>query len=233
MENNRTLTEQTADRLIHYIINEELKEGDKLPSESELMQLLDVSRTTLREAIRMLASRNILESRHGSGVFISRNTGISDDPLGFVFIKDKEKLVGDLLEFRMLIEPRIAARAAMNATSEQVEELSRLADAVEKRYEEGKPHAIEDAAFHAKLGELSGNLVFPNLTPIIFRAINMFIDLTNARLKDETISSHRAIVDAVRRKDVIAAEDAMMLHLIYNRNRLTQQNQAQEEQSVL
>ena len=138
MEDTRTLTEQTADRIVHYIIDQELKEGDKLPSEAELVKLLDVSRTTLREAIRMLASRNILEARHGSGVFISKNTGISDDPLGFLFIRDKEKLVSDLLEFRMLIEPRIAARAALNATAEQVAELSRLADTVEKRYAEGQ-----------------------------------------------------------------------------------------------
>lgn len=222
MEDTRTLTEQTADRIVHYIIDQELKEGDKLPSEAELVKLLDVSRTTLREAIRMLASRNILEARHGSGVFISKNTGISDDPLGFLFIRDKEKLVSDLLEFRMLIEPRIAARAALNATAEQVAELSRLADTVEKRYAEGRPHVNADAAFHAKLGELSGNLVFPNLAPIIFRAINMFIDLTQAGLREETISSHRAIVDAVRAGDATAAEDAMMLHLIYNRNRLRQ-----------
>ena len=89
-------------RQVHYIIDQELKEGDKLPSEAELVKLLDVSRTTLREAIRMLASRNILEARHGSGVFISKNTGISDDPLGFLFIRDKEKLVSDLLEFRKM-----------------------------------------------------------------------------------------------------------------------------------
>lgn len=223
MDEGRTLTDLTAERITQHIINEELKEGDKLPSEAELMRLLDVSRTTLREAIRMLASRNILESRHGSGVFVSKNTGISDDPLGFLFIKDKGKLVEDLLEFRMLIEPRIAAHAAQNATPRQVEELSALACEVERKYSGGQPHAKEDAAFHAKLGELSGNLVFPNLAPIIFSAIELFIELTHSRLKDETISSHQAIVDAVRNGDPVAAEDAMTLHLIYNRNRLSEQ----------
>lgn len=219
-EEVKTLTERTSDKLVGYIIKEELKEGDRLPTETELMKLLDVSRTTLREAIKMLASRNILEVRQGSGIFVSRNTGISDDPLGFVFIRDKEKLVEDLLEFRMMIEPRIAARAAMNATPAEARELEMLAEEVENHYARGESHTAADTRFHAKLGELSGNVVFPSLAPIIFRAINMFIDLTHAELKQETIDSHRAIVEAVKRNDAVAAEDAMVLHLIYNRNHL-------------
>lgn len=220
MEEVRSLAQLTADRITEYILKHDFKEGAKLPSEGELGSLLEVSRTTLREAVRMLTSRNILEVRHGSGIFISKNTGISDDPLGFAFVRDKEKLVADLLEFRMLVEPRIAARAAQNATEEQAVQLSSLADAVEEQYALGLSHTQEDTAFHAKLGELSGSVVFPNLAPIIFRAISMFIDVTSARLKEETISSHRDIVNAVRKHDPLAAEDAMYLHLIYNRNRL-------------
>ncbi len=224
MEEIKTLTERTSDAIVSYIIKQELKEGERLPTETELMKILDVSRTTLREAIKMLASRNIVEARQGSGIFVSRNTGITDDPLGFVFIKDKKKLVSDLLEFRMMIEPRIAARAAINATQKDAEELEYLAREVEKMYELGKSHKTEDAKFHAKLGEISGNLVFPNLMPIIFQAIDMFIASTNAELKYETIDTHRAIVEAVKRNDPDAAEDAMMMHLIYNRNYLRNHN---------
>lgn len=225
MEETKSLTERISDKLIHYIIKEELKEGDRLPSEAELARLLDISRTTLRESVKMLVSRNILEVRHGSGIFVSKNTGISDDPLGFLFIKDKAKLVEDLLEFRMLIEPRIAGRAAMNAAPEQIERLAKLADEVEEKYARGESHTQADTAFHALLGEMSGNVVFPNLAPIIFRAINMFIDLTQAELRNETIDSHRAIVNAIRNRDSVAAEDAMVIHLIYNRNRLKQMDQ--------
>ena len=157
----KPLSEQTADALIQYIIDHELKQNDRLPNEKELTELLNVGRSTLREAVRMLASRNILEVRHGAGIFVSGNTGIADDPLGFTFIRDKRKLVADLVEFRLMIEPRIAALAAQNATPEQTEALSALADAVEQRYAEGKPHVKEDAAFHTKLGEMSGNQLPP------------------------------------------------------------------------
>lgn len=216
----KPLSEQTADALIQYIIDHELKQNDRLPNEKELTELLNVGRSTLREAVRMLASRNILEVRHGAGIFVSGNTGIADDPLGFTFIRDKRKLVADLVEFRLMIEPRIAALAAQNATPEQTEALSALADAVEQRYAEGKPHVKEDAAFHTKLGEMSGNLLMPNLEPIIIEAIGMFIELTQSELREETISSHRAIVNAVREHNPTAASDAMTLHLIYNRIRL-------------
>lgn len=229
MEDNRTLTEQTADRIVEFIIEQGMTEGDRLPSEGELAKRLDVSRTTTREAVRMLASRNILEARQGSGLYISKNTGISKDPLGFLFIRDKEKLVEDLLEFRLLVEPRIAARAAQNAGPGQAEELEALAEAVEGRIRSGLPHEREDNAFHAKLGELSGNVVFPNLAPIISGAISMFIGLTQARLKEETISSHRAIVEAVRRGDAAAASDAMTLHLVYNRELLRRQRREMGE----
>lgn len=217
---NKSLVDQTADALIAYIVDGGLNEGDRLPNEKELTERLGVGRSTLREAVRMLSSRHILEARQGAGVFVSGNTGISEDPLGFTFIRDKRKLAADLLEFRMMIEPRIAALAALRATYKQAEELSVLADAVEQRLATGQDHTQEDAAFHAKLGELSGNIVIPNLEPIILSAIDLFIDLTNARLSEETITSHRAIVEAVRQRDPLAAEDAMTLHLIYNRNLL-------------
>lgn len=231
MEDSRTLTEQTADRIVDFIIEQRMTEGDRLPSEGELAKRLDVSRTTTREAVRMLASRNILEARHGSGLYISKNTGISKDPLGFLFIRDKEKLVEDLLEFRLLVEPRIAARAAQNATPEQAEELEELAGAVEERLRKGLPHEREDNAFHAKLGELSGNVVFPNLAPIINGAIGMFIDLTQSKLKEETIRSHRAIAEAVRQGDGAAASDAMTLHLVYNRELLRRRRKEEEREA--
>lgn len=220
MEAGKPLSEQTSDALIQYIIDHNLHQNDRLPNEKELTGLLGVGRSTLREAVRMLASRNILEVRHGAGIFVSDNTGIADDPLGFTFIRDKKKLVADLVEFRMMIEPRIAALAAQYATEEQTEALSALADAVELRYAEGVSHVKEDAAFHTKLGEMSGNLLMPNLEPIIIEAIGMFIELTQSELREETIRSHRAIVDAVRAHNPTAASDAMTLHLIYNRIRL-------------
>ncbi len=134
----------------------------------------------------------------------------------------------DLLEFRMMIEPRVAAMAASKATPEQAEELLHLAERVAECYVLGKSHSEADAIFHAKIAEISGNVIVPQLEPLIMHAIDMLIDITHSELKEETIRTHMSIVNAIRKNDAIAAQDAMTLHLIYNRDRL---RKAHEEKS--
>ena len=110
----RSLPEIIADRIIDLILEQGLKEGDRLPNERELCVIMKVGRSSLREAVRMLSSRNILMVRHGSGIYLCNHPGLSDDPFGFTFIRDKAKLVNDVAEFRMMVEPRIASMAACN-----------------------------------------------------------------------------------------------------------------------
>lgn len=70
--------------------------------------------------MKLLASRNIVTIRQGSGTYVASSPGMVEDPLGFLFIGDKEKLVHDLLEVRFLLEPSIAAMAATHATDEDI-----------------------------------------------------------------------------------------------------------------
>ncbi|MBW4847490.1 MAG: FadR family transcriptional regulator [Lachnospiraceae bacterium] len=222
---HKSLADTTAEGIIKYIIDNKLKEGAQLPNETTLSSLMGVGRSTLREAIRALVSRNILTVQQGSGIYVCHNTGVADDPLGFTFIENKEKLVADLLEFRMMIEPRVAALAASNATPDQAEELLHLAERVAECYDLGKSHSEADAIFHAKIAEISGNVIVPQLEPLIMHAIDMLIDITHSELKEETIKTHMAIVNAIQKNDPIAAQDAMTLHLIYNRDRLRKANE--------
>lgn len=217
---HKSLADTTSEQIIKYIIHNKLKEGAQLPNETALSSLMGVGRSTLREAVRSLVSRNILTVQQGSGIYVCRNTGVSDDPLGFTFIENKEKLVSDLLEFRMILEPRIAALAASKATPEHTKELLQLANEVEKCYEAGESHSEADALFHAKIAEISENIIMPQLEPLIMHAIDMFIDITHSSLKEETLKTHMAIVNAIQKNDPLAAQDAMTLHLIYNRDRL-------------
>ena len=88
----RPLVDRTADSIIKFITSQKLKTGDKLPNEYELATTLEVGRSTVREAVRSLVSRNVLEVRQGSGTYVTENPGISDDPLGFAFVEDTQKL---------------------------------------------------------------------------------------------------------------------------------------------
>lgn len=219
-KNSRSLIDQTADDLTQYIIRHDLSPGDRLPPEHELAELLAVGRSTLREAIRMLASRNVLEVRHGAGSFISDKFGVADDPFGFSFMKDKRKLVEDLIEFRMMIEPRIAAAAATSATAAEKAALRAQCETVEQLILAGQSYAEEDSRLHTMIAACSRNCIMPKLMPIITASIDLLIAVTHATLRSETIRTHRAIIDAICAGDALAAHDAMTLHLIYNRDRL-------------
>lgn len=217
---HKSVVDSTVDRLIQYLQDEGLDDGDRLPNERTLSTLLDVGRSTLREALQRLSARNVLEIKRGVGVFVSYKHGVADDPLGFTLIKDKERLARDLLEFRIIIEPRVAAMAAQNATPEEMEELESLCDAVDDLILHGKPHQQADQEFHTRIARCSGNIIMPKLLPIIHGAIVLFVQETGGELREETMRTHRSILNAIRSRDGVAASDAMYLHLIYNRDRL-------------
>ena len=109
---HKSLPEKTADGISDLIYRENYGAGAKLPGEKELAARLEVSRNTVRQAIRILREKQIVEVRRGAGTFVSARRGLSDDLLGLSLVSDKKKLVRDLLELRLLIEPRMAALAA-------------------------------------------------------------------------------------------------------------------------
>lgn len=220
----KSLIEQTSESILNYIITNNLSTGDKLPNEYKLAEEVNVGRSTLREAVRTLVSRNILEVRQGSGTYVSENTGIVDDPLGFSFVKDTLKLTEDLFEIRYLLEPRVAGLAATNATEEQIEELDKIRLEIEEKIGEfSDKHFEKDIEFHKLVSEMSGNVAMSNLVPVINQSISLYNDYyTSNRIKDETIVSHREIVDAIRSRDPILAEDVMRIHIITNRRSLSQ-----------
>ena len=97
---DRPLAEQVSEKIKQYIILNDLKDGDKMPTEPTLVEIFGVGRSTIREAVKILVSQNILNVRQGSGTYVSEEIGVISDPLGFSFIRDKNKLARDLLEVR-------------------------------------------------------------------------------------------------------------------------------------
>ena len=218
----KSLPEKISEDIIDFILKEQLKPGDKLPNEYILSQNVNAGRSTVREAMKLLASRNIVTIRQGSGTYIAKTPGIVEDPLGFTFIEEKDKLIADLLEVRFMLEPSIAALAASNASEEDIEKINSLCDEVEKLLLEGGDHTQKDVEFHEAIAMSSKNVVVPRLIPVINSAIPLFIETTKSILKEETISTHRAIANAIAEHDPIKAKDAMYLHLVYNRMRLSE-----------
>lgn len=216
IEKNKPLAQIAADHITDYILEEHLSSGDKLPSEGELMESLNVGRGTIREAIKILASRHVVEIRRGIGTFVCDNMGVSEDPLGLKYMEDKDKVVLDTLELRMLIEPAIASKAALNATKIQCQEIKDLCLLIEEKINKNKDYSLEDMKFHTKIAESSNNQVVSNLLPIIHRSIELLIETNKKALVKETIITHRQIMEAIENKDEQAAYQAMAAHLQLN-----------------
>ena len=113
-EHGSTLAEQVADGLLEHISMNGLKPGERLGTEMEMAEQQQVSRGTIREAIKILVSQDILEVRQGSGTFISDGKGNVGDPLGLKRIPEQFRLTWDLHQIRMLLEPDIAYMALTN-----------------------------------------------------------------------------------------------------------------------
>ncbi len=216
---NRTLGDRVADELMSLIRDRGYGAGEKLPNEYELSAQLGVSRNTVREALRALASRNILHIRQGAGTFISQKKGVADDPLGFSLMEDRRKLVEDLMQIRCIIEPQIAALAAQNATPQDITILGGLCDEVETLIRERQDFTQKDIDFHAQLATCSQNMVMSNLIPVICEGITVFSSMVDEQEFDQTVKSHREIYESVRERRAADAQQAMLFHLLYNRNR--------------
>lgn len=191
MLDKRPLPQIIADKIIDLIESKELLPGEKLPSEQELMKELNVGRGTIREAIKSLVSRNIVEIRRGVGTFVAKNTGVVEDPLGFSFIDNKKKLVKDSMDVRLLLEPSIARWAARNATNSEILEIIELSKKIETAILNDENYSDLDVEFHTKIANSSRNLVVENLIPILNTNIRSLIDVTHAVLKEYTILSHK------------------------------------------
>lgn len=216
----KLLGEQIEEQILNYILEKPLEVGDKLPNEFELAELFQVGRSTIREAVKGLVTKGVLEVRRGAGTYVSSTSTIEDDPLGLAKLHDKYQLALELFDVRLILEPEIAAKAAEYATEEDIIQLTRLCDETEQLYLSGQNHMTKDIEFHTCIAKCSKNRVVESLIPIINSAITTFANLTHRTLRTETISTHRAVTEAIADHDSTGARCAMVMHLTYNRQAL-------------
>ena len=112
----RTLGQKTEDRLMKFILDEPIRVGEKIPNEYELTELFKVGRSTVREAVKGLVSRGVLEVRRGDGTYVISTSYMENDVLGFGNVEDRYRLALDLFDVRLMIEPEIVTWACRKAT---------------------------------------------------------------------------------------------------------------------
>lgn len=214
---DKPLPEQVAERITQLIEEDAYRPGHKLPNEYVLAERLGVGRSTIREAVKILASRNVLEVRHGSGTFVSETIGMMEDPLGFRFIRDKRKLALALCEIRMMVEPPLAAAAAENAGDREIREMERLNQLVAEQFTAGIDHSDADMGLHKCIAEASGNIAAPGIVGILSTSIPLFVQVSGRSLREETLTTHGRVVAAISGHNARAAQKAMQEHIEHNR----------------
>ena len=223
----KTLAEQVADGIMNLIQETPYKAGDKLPTEKELCESTGAGRNTVREALKILASRNVLEIRQGAGTFVSEKQGIPDDPLGFSMVNDHVKLTKDLLQVRIMLEPQIAALAAQCAKEHEIKELEEILEEMEAAMKKREDYSELDTKFHTKIAQCTHNIVMENLLPVIGKGVAVFAKEVAQTEYDRTWISHRKIFCYIRDHKPFEAKMEKQYHLLYNTSRY------EEEQSGL
>lgn len=215
----KTLAEQVANGIMNLIQETPYKAGDKLPTEKELCERTGAGRNTVREALKILASRNVLEIRQGAGTFVSEKQGIPDDPLGFSMVNDHVKLTKDLLQVRIMLEPQIAALAAQCAKEHEIKELEEILEEMEAAMKKREDYSELDTKFHTKIAQCTHNIVMENLLPVIGKGVAVFAREVAQTEYDRTWISHRKIFCYIRDHKPFEAEMEMQYHLLYNTSR--------------
>ena len=194
--------------------------GDQIPPERELAELFQVSRTSVREALRALEMQGVIESRQGGGTFVkTADPEALIPPLAAAIMQGRQQLV-EILEVRELIEPGIARHAAERATPEIERELEDLLERQRACIARGAPFVDEDTAFHQTLARAADNQTLERLHDIV---LNLLRESRQSYLYSPdrpqlSLRGHEAILRAVKARDGEAAHAASLQHVIQVRD---------------
>lgn len=190
--------------------------GTKLPNENELSAQLGVSRTTLREATRILVSEGRLSVRRGSGTYVA-------DPLGQkaqtkIDMHDLKVTLRDLYEARVIFEPQAAALACRRASDEEIAEILRLGEEVQKLIKqdpEGEARVASETAFHSAIIKASHNEFLANFMPIINETIEQTFALKYNLdiIAEDAYKDHILIMNFLEKRDAEGVRSAVLIHL--------------------
>jgi len=215
-------------QILEQIVSGALKPGDRLPSENQICQSLNVSRPVVRQALMRLQADGLVITRKGLGTLV-QNT----PPEGLTRFSAPSGVAHMLrcLELRMAVEGQAAALAA---TRHSTAELRQIAKALEAMKEQLTQHGVataEDFDFHLAVAAASGNLLFEQVLQSLNEAIQhgMTIALSVTKVgsperAERVFDEHRAIYDAIARRDSAGADLAMRYHLDRVRQRVTDSN---------
>jgi GntR family transcriptional repressor for pyruvate dehydrogenase complex len=211
----QSLGQQVVSRVLELVRTGNLRPGDRLPPERELIEIFRISRPSLREALRALSILGVVEARHGGGAYVTdleARTLLA--PLDF-FLSLSRSNLDDAFESRRIIEVEIARKAAINANAGDLADLRAMIDAHATVATDPIGFRILDSRFHEKLSAIAGNAV---LQHIAYGLYNLGLDIRRRAtaelgIIDQSTADHARIVAAIAARNPDRAADEMRTHL--------------------
>ena len=214
------LSQRTAETLRAQILEEKrYQDGEKLPNENELSETLGISRTTLREAIRILISEGLLVVKRGRGTFVADQFDqYTDSSMDVQELFKMKVTLRDLYETRLIFEPQAAALACKRATDKEIEQILALGEECQRQVKlnpQGKDRIASESAFHGAIIKAAHNdflsQFMPTLTQTIEQtfALNYNLDV----IAEDAYKDHILIMDFLKKRDGEAIKSAVTIHL--------------------
>lgn len=210
------LSDQVIEALKEVINRDGFAPGDKFYSENELTKKLEVSRSSIREAVRILEVTGVVTVKHGKGIFIA-------DPLKKELEAFREWLINnetsifEHFEVRMMIDPKAAGVAAVKADDEDIRNMEKACHDFKTLFDEGNTPALikRDEEFHLAMAKSTKNKTLYYLMKTMTSSLSegWVTSLHTPGRSEKTIEEHKAIIQAIKNRDSEAAEKAMRFHL--------------------
>jgi DNA-binding FadR family transcriptional regulator len=215
----RRLHAHLVDALVPMIVRGELAPGSLLPTEPEMSARFGVSRSVVREALRVLDAKGLIDVRHGSGTRVTSPDRW--DPLDPLLLRSlpgggaTARILRDLLETRTIVECEAAALAAVRADAADCAALQAAIETMQGSLDDPARFVSGDSAFHVTLLRAARNRVLERLTQPMHALLSYAQQLTDAipGVLGRALGEHEAIAAAVQQRNPAAAREAMRAHL--------------------
>ncbi len=217
-DGHRPAYETIVAKITALISSADLKPGDRLPTEHELSEQLGVSRTVIREAVKVLVATGLVYTRRGSGMYVSdKASSWQTTILDSLTLADPTQVIS-LYEFRLILEPQAARLAAQRITPHELRVL-REAVALNRRSAETQQRqqwSESDAAFHQVIAEATHNSFLASTIAMTTRAQRWVFDIAAGRTQALLLTyaeQHAAIFEYIQEGESDTASQAMQTHL--------------------
>jgi GntR family transcriptional repressor for pyruvate dehydrogenase complex len=226
----RDLTAQLLSTFKDLISDGALTPGARLPPEREIAATLHVSRASLRQALKVLEIMGVISQRVGDGTYVNAGAKrILAEPMEFLVLLDGITF-HELMETRIIVEPELAARAAMRATADDLAAMRASLTEMEKSRGDNERLIAEDLRFHNIIFHAAGNRVCTRMFSVVHQLLANLIGLTSQLVDlEHTMRLHKRIYASIRKHDPEQARQRMLDHLLDARDLLVRASEHQAQ----